>query len=91
MEEVHEKENFQFRNKGIFEKFKNFKFSLSILTFYFETLNDSVEKIVTLFKWKDEMTSFVFLIIFIVIFLVVTFLPIRYFAILGCNYIFLTF
>lgn len=53
--------------------------------FILDGFSDFVEKAEKLLLWQDQETSGVFLFGLILAFFVVTFLPLRYFVIIGCK------
>lgn len=81
-----DKINFKIRSKGILEKYNYIIFKVSKLFNMFDTICDFIEKMNKLLTWQDYKTSLVFLLILIGIFVVVTFLPIRFLLVLVSKY-----
>ena len=69
--------------KNIFQKYKDLKDKVSVLIFIFDMILDLIEKIDKLLHWEDKNASFTFLIVLFFGFMAVTFMPLRYFAVLG--------
>eukprot|EP00347_Sterkiella_histriomuscorum_P002460 403368062 len=76
-------QKYERRQFGILEKYRDLKDKLSVLVFFFDATTDFVEKFNKLLIWQDQKSSKLFLIILIIIFLVISFLPLRYFIILA--------
>jgi len=53
--------------------------------YFLDIASSFVEKTHKLLNWQDKQTSATFLIMLLVIFFVVAFLPLRFFVVLGCK------
>lgn len=82
-----ERENYNFREKGILEKYNALKEKIGILVFFFDTICDFIEKVAKLLNWHDQKSSYIFLTILLLLFVAVTFLPIRFLIVLASIHI----
>ena len=77
---------YSIKDKNLYAKFQDFKKGSSLTFNFMDRICNIIEKSKNLIKWEDpKMTSFFYLIV-LVLFLFVTFLPIRYMIITWLTY-----
>ena len=74
---------FQKQKKGLFKEYYFFKDKILWVMFFLDILSNFFEKINKLLHWHDKKTSGRFLVLLIIIFVVLSFLPIRFFIVLA--------
>jgi hypothetical protein len=74
---------FQRQKKGLFKEYYFFKDKILWVMFFLDIVSNFLEKTNKLLHWHDAKTSRRFLILLLFIFTVVSFLPIRFFIVLG--------
>lgn len=80
------KEEYQIKDKNILGKFKDFKKNSTVTLNYLDVFCDFIEKSKNLIQWEEQrMTKYFFLLAF-VLFIFVTFLPLRTIIILFLTY-----
>ena len=80
-------EMFTRKKRGIFSALQFFIERFLFLLYYLDIFSNFIEKTEKLIKWNDKETTKAFFIFLILAFFVVTFLPIRFFVIIGSKYI----
>lgn len=79
---------FEVRKKNIWQKYNSLKSTASVIVYYFDYFSDTIEKTAALINWKDQTASKMLLIYLMISFIVVTFLPMRLFAVIISKNIF---
>eukprot|EP00347_Sterkiella_histriomuscorum_P021039 403335495 len=75
LKQIHQEYNI--RDKNILGKFKDFKKSSTVTLNYMDIVCDFFEKSKNLVKWEEPRMTKYFFLLFIVLFIAVTFIPIR--------------
>jgi hypothetical protein len=71
-------EHYNIKEKTMWNKYKDFKKGATFTLNYMEKVCDFFEKCKNLVKWEDPRMTFYFFLLLIVLFIVVTFLPLRF-------------
>lgn len=74
------------KDKNILGKFKDFKKSATFTLNYMDTTCDFFEKSKNLVKWEEKKMTYYFFLMLIVMFFIVTFLPLRFILITFLTY-----
>ena len=75
LKQIHQ--DYNIRDKNILGKFKDFKKSSTVTLNYMDQTCDFFEKTKNLIKWEEPRMTKYFLLLCLVLFIVVTFIPIR--------------
>lgn len=80
------KESYSIANKGVLAQYSDAKKGTAQTLQWIEVICDFFEKLRNLFQWEDPNMTFYFLIILIILFIFVTFLPLRFILSLSTFY-----
>ena len=83
LEMTKEGELFTRKKRGLISSLQFFIERFLFLLYFLDIFSNFIEKTEKLIKWQDKKTTKTFFVFLICAFFVVTFLPIRYFVILG--------
>lgn len=78
----HAKDSYNIATKGMLASYQDAKKGTAFTLQWIEVVCDFFEKLRNLFQWEDPNMTFLFLLLLVVLFLFVTFLPLRF--ILSC-------
>lgn len=77
---------FKRQKKGLFKEYYFFKDKILWVMFFLDIFSSFIEKTEKLIHWHNRKTSEQFLLVLLVVFIVVSFLPIRFFIVLACKF-----
>ena len=80
------KSNYSLKEKGMLDKYRDAKKGTVVVVQCIEVICDFAEKARNLVQWEDTMQTQLFLLLLFIIFLVVTFLPLKFILTLSTAY-----